>query len=65
MSMAPDLSTASWRTSSYSNGDGGECVEVADNVPGFVPVRDTKLTDSPVLALRTASWAAFVRNIKR
>ncbi|MFE4799154.1 DUF397 domain-containing protein [Streptomyces sp. NPDC056708] len=65
MSMAPDLSTASWRTSSYSNGDGGECVEVADNVPGFVPVRDTKLTDSPVLPLRTASWTAFVQNIKR
>ncbi|MER5846848.1 DUF397 domain-containing protein [Streptomyces sp. NPDC002012] len=65
MNSTPDLSSAAWRTSSYSNGDGGSCVEVADNVPGFVPVRDTKLTDSPVLALRTASWAAFVRNIKR
>jgi hypothetical protein len=28
-----DLSTAVWRKSSYSNGDGGECVEVAE---GFV-----------------------------
>ena len=28
MSTTPDLSTAVWRTSSYSNGDGGECVEI-------------------------------------
>ncbi|MFE7264267.1 DUF397 domain-containing protein [Streptomyces sp. NPDC057592] len=61
----PDLSTASGRTSSYTNGDGGECVEVADNVPGFVPVRDTKLTDSPVLPFRAPVWAAFVQSVKR
>jgi hypothetical protein len=33
-----DLSNAHWRKSSYSNGDGGNCVEVADGVPGVVPV---------------------------
>ncbi|SCF56756.1 DUF397 domain-containing protein [Streptomyces sp. Ncost-T10-10d] len=65
MNSTPDLSSAAWRTSSYSNGDGGSCVEVADNVPGFVPVRDSKLADSPVLALRTTSWAAFVQSIKQ
>ncbi|WP_405683766.1 DUF397 domain-containing protein [Streptomyces sp. NBC_00057] len=65
MNSTPDLSRAAWRTSSYSNGDGGSCVEVADNVPGFVPVRDSKLTDSPVLAFRAAGWAAFVQTINR
>ncbi|WP_406384625.1 DUF397 domain-containing protein [Streptomyces sp. NBC_01618] len=65
MNSTPDLSRAAWRTSSYSNGDGGSCVEVADNVPGFVPVRDTKLTDSPVLAFRAPVWAAFVQSVKR
>nr|WSY52374.1 DUF397 domain-containing protein [Streptomyces sp. NBC_00886] len=30
----PDLSTAEWRTSSYSNATGGECVEVAGAFPG-------------------------------
>ncbi|MFC9242828.1 DUF397 domain-containing protein [Streptomyces sp. NPDC057136] len=65
MSTAPDLRTAAWRTSSYSNGDGGNCVQVADNVPGFVPVRDSKLADSPVLAFRAAGWAEFVRSLKR
>ncbi|MBT2394784.1 DUF397 domain-containing protein [Streptomyces sp. ISL-100] len=29
-----DLSAAVWRKSSYSNGDGGECVEVAEAFPG-------------------------------
>ncbi|MEU1709416.1 DUF397 domain-containing protein [Streptomyces sp. NPDC005706] len=29
-----DLSEALWLKSSYSNGDGGECVEVASDFPG-------------------------------
>ncbi|HZG04566.1 MAG TPA: DUF397 domain-containing protein, partial [Streptomyces sp.] len=36
MSIDRDLSTAAWRKSSYSNGDGGACVEVADGFPGVV-----------------------------
>jgi hypothetical protein len=31
---ARDLSTAVWRKSTYSNGDGGDCVEVAEAFPG-------------------------------
>ncbi|MDK1343331.1 DUF397 domain-containing protein [Streptomyces sp. 378] len=31
---ARDLSTAVWRKSTYSNGDGGNCVEVAEAFPG-------------------------------
>ncbi|WP_328725202.1 DUF397 domain-containing protein [Streptomyces sp. NBC_00259] len=34
-----DLSNARWRTSSYSNGEGGECVEVAYDFPGAAPWR--------------------------
>lgn len=29
-----DLSNARWRKSSYSNGEGGDCVEVAYDFPG-------------------------------
>lgn len=29
-----DLTNARWRSSSYSNGDGGNRVEVADGTPG-------------------------------
>src|SRR6478752_534988 len=42
MTTTPELSTAVWRKASYSNGDGGECLEVADGLPGLVPVRDSK-----------------------
>ncbi|MFJ9423291.1 DUF397 domain-containing protein, partial [Streptomyces sp. NPDC101249] len=36
-----DLSGTSWRKSSYSNQDGGACLEVADDL-AVVPVRDSK-----------------------
>lgn len=61
MSSTPDLSTAVWRTSSYSNGDGGDCVEVADNLPGIVPVRDSKAgPEGPALTFARERWAPFV-----
>lgn len=52
-----------WRRSSYSNQNGGECVEVADNVLGRVPVRDSK-NPGPVLAVPTPAWRAFVARLK-
>ncbi|MFJ8712144.1 DUF397 domain-containing protein [Streptomyces violaceus] len=60
-----DLSNARWRKSSYSNGDGGNCVEVADGVPGTVPVRDSKLADSPVVLVGAAAWGEFIRHHRR
>ncbi|MEU1115394.1 MULTISPECIES: DUF397 domain-containing protein [unclassified Streptomyces] len=61
-----DLTTARWRKSSYSGGDGGEsCVEVAAGVTGVVPVRDSKNGDqSPALVLGAAAWHAFVTYAK-
>ncbi|MEV0240347.1 DUF397 domain-containing protein [Streptomyces sp. NPDC050674] len=38
-SSAIDLSTAVWRKSTYSNGTGGDCVEVAEAFPGAAPWR--------------------------
>ncbi|WP_405615034.1 DUF397 domain-containing protein [Streptomyces sp. NBC_01508] len=60
MRPRPDLSTAQWRKSSYSNGDGGECVEVADGCPGVIPVRDSKTPTGPVLLLTPTAWGDFV-----
>ncbi|MGW1179734.1 DUF397 domain-containing protein [Streptomyces drozdowiczii] len=57
------LEAAVWRTSSYS-GQGGDCVEVADGVPGYVPVRDSKVACGPVVAFASASWSAFVAGAK-
>ncbi|GHJ27855.1 hypothetical protein TPA0910_22880 [Streptomyces hygroscopicus subsp. sporocinereus] len=56
----PDLNGAAWRKSSYSNQAGGDCVEVADGIPGVVPVRDSKRPDGPALVFPAASWTAFV-----
>ncbi|MGK5447744.1 DUF397 domain-containing protein [Streptomyces radiopugnans] len=65
MSTAHDLSTAVWRKSSYSNGEGGSCVEVADGFAAVVPVRDSKVPEGPVLIFPAAGWAAFVEALGR
>jgi hypothetical protein len=49
-----------WRTSSRSSANGGDCVEVADNLPGQVLVRDSKDATGPVLAFALAEWRSFV-----
>lgn len=59
-----DLSTAAWRKSSYSNTQGGECIEVADGVPGLVPVRDSKDPHGPALVFPAAAWAGFISGVK-
>ncbi|ONK14620.1 DUF397 domain-containing protein [Streptomyces sp. MP131-18] len=51
---------ASWRKSSYSNEEGGNCIEVADGLPGAVPVRDSKNPAGPALVVSAAAWQAFV-----
>ncbi|RCG25506.1 DUF397 domain-containing protein [Streptomyces diacarni] len=59
-----DLSAVSWRKSSYSNSDGGACVEVCDDFAAVVPVRDSKSPHGPVLAFESAGWASFVSAVK-
>ncbi|MGW8064813.1 DUF397 domain-containing protein [Streptomyces ziwulingensis] len=58
-----DLSNARWTKSSYSNGEGGSCIEVADGVPGVVPVRDSKVAAGPVIVVGSAAWTEFVRTV--
>ncbi len=60
----PDLSVAAWRRSSYSNQEGGDCVEVADGFPGAVPVRDSKVPHGPALCFEAASWATFLGGLR-
>ncbi|MEU8352753.1 MULTISPECIES: DUF397 domain-containing protein [unclassified Streptomyces] len=59
-----DLRAAVWHKSSYSNGSGGDCVEITDHVPGVVPVRDSKAPQGPVLLIPAPSWSAFVGALK-
>ncbi|MER6627541.1 DUF397 domain-containing protein [Streptomyces sp. NPDC000987] len=58
-----DLSAASWRKSSYSNQDGGACVEVCDDLGAVVPVRDSKVP-GPVLVFPAGGWSSFVAAVK-
>ncbi|WDV52580.1 DUF397 domain-containing protein [Streptomyces coeruleorubidus] len=59
-----DLGAATWHKSSYSGGDGGNCLEVTHDFPTLVPVRDSKNPEGPKLVFRTTAWAAFVANLK-
>ncbi|MET7483340.1 DUF397 domain-containing protein [Streptomyces sp. NPDC005538] len=62
-----DLTSATWRKSSYSDAEGADCVEIAAGVPGLIPVRDSKRpqTADPVLLFPTAAWSAFLTDLKR
>ncbi|HKT04582.1 MAG TPA: DUF397 domain-containing protein [Rugosimonospora sp.] len=48
-----------WRKSSYSGGNGGNCVEVA-TLPSVVAVRDSKRPDGGMLVFSRSEWAEFV-----
>jgi hypothetical protein len=59
------VSDLTWRKSTFSNGNGGGCVEVADLSDGGRAVRDTKLGEaSPVLWYTKAEWEAFVLGVR-
>jgi hypothetical protein len=59
-----DLIGATWRKSTRS-GTQGDCVEVADNLPGVIGVRDSKDPAGPVLTFDPRSWRSFVDFAKR
>ncbi|MFG2905699.1 DUF397 domain-containing protein [Kitasatospora sp. NPDC048286] len=48
-----------WFKSSYSNTEGGACVEVA-LAPGTVHVRDSKDKAGPRLAFTAEAWTDFI-----
>ncbi|TDC59789.1 DUF397 domain-containing protein [Micromonospora sp. KC207] len=60
-----DLAGAVWRKSTRSGGSGGNCVEVADNLPGVVGVRDSKDQAGPTLTFAPTAWSAFVGQLRR
>lgn len=56
-----DLTGAWWRKSRHSGSNGGNCVEVATNLPGIVAVRDSKHPDGPTLIFTPEEWDSFLR----
>ncbi|MEU0741348.1 DUF397 domain-containing protein [Streptomyces sp. NPDC006134] len=55
----PSVGDIAWFKSSYSTGNGGECIEVAA-ASNAVLVRDSKQSAGPVLTLGRQAWADFV-----
>lgn len=58
-----ELSSANWRKSSFSGGNGGNCVEVATLAGGRVGVRDSKDTSVPALVFTPGEWNAFKKGV--
>ncbi|MFC8228408.1 DUF397 domain-containing protein [Streptomyces sp. NPDC057287] len=50
---------SAWFKSSYSSGEGGQCVEVAPGV-GIVHIRDSKQVAGPILSVPAGGWAQFI-----
>ncbi|MEU3255440.1 DUF397 domain-containing protein [Streptomyces sp. NPDC006997] len=63
MKPTPDLGTAVWRKSTYSDGGDNNCLEVADGLP-IVPVRDSKAPETGVLVFGADCWRAFVAAVR-
>jgi hypothetical protein len=59
-----DLSNATWRKSSYSGGNGGNCVEVAVLSDNSLAVRDSKDPGGPKLMFTHAQWQAFITAVR-
>ncbi|TDC57277.1 DUF397 domain-containing protein [Micromonospora sp. KC207] len=55
--------TPNWHKSTRSGSNGGDCVEVADNLPGRVLVRDSKDRTGGTLTFGPTAWSAFVTQV--
>lgn len=68
MSADLDLTAAEWAKSSYSDANGGQCVEFSRTFAqthGTVPVRDSKAPHGPALLVSADGWSSFVSALMR
>ncbi|WP_051744853.1 DUF397 domain-containing protein [Streptomyces yerevanensis] len=59
---ACDLTGAIWRKASASGAE-HDCVEIADNLPRLVPVRDSKHPTGPLITFSPQAWRAFIAHL--
>jgi hypothetical protein len=65
MEPKSSLRVIAWRKSSYSSGESDNCVEMADNLPDVIPVRDSKDPHGPALTFSRDAWTSFVGAVAR
>jgi hypothetical protein len=58
------VTLSGWRKSSHSDDNAGSCLEVLDDHPSGIPVRDSKNPHGPALVFTTPGWASFVSAVK-
>ncbi|WP_405671367.1 DUF397 domain-containing protein [Streptomyces sp. NBC_01530] len=62
-----DPTGAEWVKSSYSDGQGGQCVEWLPSYAtahGVVPVRDSKCPHGPAITFSELGWSSFVSSVR-
>ena len=57
------MTSATWRKSSYSGNNGGNCVEVG-SADRRIAIRDSKNPNGPMLAFRPEDWQRFAEWLK-
>ncbi|MFD8332103.1 MULTISPECIES: DUF397 domain-containing protein [Streptomyces violaceusniger group] len=68
MSTDLDLTAAEWIRSSYSDANGGQCVEFSRTFAqthDTIPVRDSKAPDGPTLIVSATGWSLFISTLIR
>jgi hypothetical protein len=54
--------SSDWKKSSYSDPNGGDCVQARQPVADIVQVRDSKHPDGPILTIPARTWLEFLDN---
>ncbi|MEU0517408.1 DUF397 domain-containing protein [Streptosporangium sp. NPDC006007] len=62
--LIQELDTATWRKSTLSGPDGGDCVEVAELSSGHRGLRDSKDSAGPTLIFAPTEWSTFIAGVK-
>lgn len=67
MSNTPDPRRLTWVKSTYSDGQGGQCIEWAPEyaaATGVVPIQDSKTSNGPVLMVSADAWSNLVGMVR-
>lgn len=59
-----DLSQAAWRKATRSSSGNGGCVEIANNLPDIVAIRDSKRPEDGAHVVEPTTFAAFLADVK-
>ncbi|MFE9558454.1 DUF397 domain-containing protein [Streptomyces sp. NPDC006692] len=62
--MRADDPSVDWFSSSYSNDQGGQCVQGGRRSDGRMAVRDSKFIEGPAFTFSSEAWAPFIGSLK-